>query len=212
MARTPSPDPERRDAGRPERQPERRAEQRPPHRPDRPPETQASHTQPSPTEPASRPDGSADPGPKARPARGKGAVEPALERERQIELDRLGRLARTLDARYRIPLTPFRIGADGLIGLIPGVGDTLAALPSAYMILRGWQLGARRRTVGRMAVNTGIDYVIGTVPIVGDLFDIGFKGNLRNIRLLEREFGREARLPEVDDPGDHPRGHPHGAD
>ena len=114
----------------------------------------------------------------------------ARTQERQRELDRLARLGRTLDARYRIPFTSFRIGADGLIGLIPGVGDTLAALPSAYMIVRGYQLGARRRTVARMAVNTGIDYVLGMVPLVGDIFDIGFKGNLRNIRLLEREFGK----------------------
>jgi hypothetical protein len=114
----------------------------------------------------------------------------AQNRERQRELDRLARLGRTLDARYRIPFTSFRIGADGLIGLIPGIGDTLAALPSAYMIVRGYQLGARRSTVAQMAVNTGIDYVLGMIPLVGDIFDIGFKGNLRNIRLLEREFGR----------------------
>ena len=126
-----------------------------------------------------------------RPAGAGSRARPgARTQERQRELDRLARLGRTLDARYRIPFTSFRIGADGLIGLIPGIGDTLAALPSAYMIVRGYQLGARRRTVARMAVNTGIDYVLGMVPLVGDIFDIGFKGNLRNIRLLEREFGK----------------------
>jgi hypothetical protein len=107
------------------------------------------------------------------------------------ELERLERLGRALDARWRIPGTRFRVGLDGLIGLIPGIGDTLAAIPSAYMILRGWQLGARRRTLARMALNTGVDYVIGTIPLVGDLFDFGFKGNLRNIRLLREDFGRE---------------------
>lgn len=114
----------------------------------------------------------------------------ARDRERQHELARLARLAHTLDARFRIPLTSFRVGIDGLIGLIPVIGDTLAALPSAYMIMRGHQLGARKSTLGRMAVNTGIDYVIGSVPLVGDLFDIGFKGNLRNIDLLRAEFGQ----------------------
>ena len=113
----------------------------------------------------------------------------ALQRERQREMARLARLAGTLDAKFRVPGTRFRVGLDGLIGLIPGIGDTLAALPSAYMIVRGYQLGARRRTVGRMAVNTGIDYVIGSIPVVGDLFDLGFKGNLRNIDLLRAEFG-----------------------
>jgi hypothetical protein len=114
------------------------------------------------------------------------------DRERRRELDRLGRLARTLDARYRIPGIGLRIGLDGLIGLIPGIGDTLAALPSAYMIVRGWQLGARKSTIGRMAVNTGVDYALGAIPLVGDLFDIGFKGNLRNIELLRAEFGEAA--------------------
>jgi hypothetical protein len=110
--------------------------------------------------------------------------------ERAREMERLERLGHALDARWRVPGTGFRVGLDGVIGLIPGIGDTLAAIPSGYMILRGWQLGARRRTLARMAVNTGVDYVIGTIPLVGDLFDFGFKGNLRNIRLLREEFGR----------------------
>jgi len=104
------------------------------------------------------------------------------------EVARLDRLAHTLDARYRIPFTSFRIGVDGLVGLIPGVGDTLAALPSAYLITRGWHLGARKRTLSRMCANTGIDWAIGAVPLVGDLFDIGFKGNLRNVGLLKSDL------------------------
>lgn len=133
----------------------------------------------------------ADTANRTRPATAGPNVARSLDRQR--ELDRLARLARTLDARYRIPFTSFRIGADGLIGLIPGIGDTLAALPSAYMIVRGRQLGARKRVVAQMAVNTGIDYLLGSIPLVGDLFDIGFKSNLRNIRLLEREFGAATR-------------------
>ncbi|RBI86430.1 DUF4112 domain-containing protein [Rhodosalinus halophilus] len=116
--------------------------------------------------------------------------------ERARELERLARLAHTLDARWRIPVVGVRVGLDGLVGLIPGVGDTLAALPSAYVILRGWQLGARRRVLARMVGNTGIDYLIGTVPLVGDLFDIGFKGNLRNIRLLRDELGARAEATD----------------
>ncbi|MFP3385080.1 DUF4112 domain-containing protein [Tritonibacter sp. SIMBA_163] len=104
------------------------------------------------------------------------------------EVARLENLAKTLDARFRIPLTGFRVGLDGLIGLIPGVGDTLAALPSAYLIARGWQLGAKKRTLARMSVNTGLDWMLGSIPIVGDLFDIGFKGNLRNVRLLQSDL------------------------
>ncbi|MFP4303362.1 DUF4112 domain-containing protein [Rhodosalinus sp.] len=115
------------------------------------------------------------------------------KRARAAEMARLDRLGRALDAQWRVPGTGFRVGLDGLIGLIPGVGDTLAALPSAYIILRGWQLGARRRTLARMALNTGVDYVIGTIPLLGDLFDFGFKANLRNLRLLREEFGGDAK-------------------
>ncbi len=116
------------------------------------------------------------------------------------EVARLENLAKTLDARFRIPLTGFRVGLDGLIGLIPGVGDTLAALPSAYLITRGWQLGAKKRTLARMSVNTGLDWMLGTIPIVGDLFDIGFKGNLRNLRLLQSDLlnGQAARAAQSD--------------
>ncbi|SLN76875.1 DUF4112 domain-containing protein [Roseisalinus antarcticus] len=107
------------------------------------------------------------------------------------EIARLERLAHTLDARFRIPFTSFHIGADGLLGLIPGVGDTLAALPSAYMITRGAQLGARKRTLVRMGGNAGIDWIIGAIPLVGDIFDIGFKGNLRNAALLREDLLRQ---------------------
>ena len=110
------------------------------------------------------------------------------------EVDRLDALARKLDARFRIPMTGIRIGLDGLIGLIPGIGDTLAALPSAYLVLRGWQLGARKRVIARMMGNVGIDYAVGLIPLVGDLADIGFKGNLRNIALLKAELSHVAHV------------------
>lgn len=120
------------------------------------------------------------------------APDPSLAAARERELNRLEHLGRTLDARYRVPGTSFRVGLDGLVGLIPGIGDTLVAIPSVYMIARGWRLGARKRTVARMAVNAGVDYTIGLVPILGDLADLGFKGNLRNVALLRREFGGAA--------------------
>ncbi len=104
--------------------------------------------------------------------------------ETDPEIARLDRLAVLLDARYRIPGTRIRFGVDSLIGLIPGIGDTAAALPSAYMIWRGYQRGVPRRVLARMAANTGIDYVVGAIPLVGDLFDVGFKANLRNAALM----------------------------
>ncbi|WP_420408427.1 DUF4112 domain-containing protein [Hoeflea sp.] len=111
---------------------------------------------------------------------------------RRDEIDaaliRLERLANLLDARFRLPGTQFRFGIDGIAGLIPGIGDTLAAAPSAWMIWRGHQLGVRRRKLARMIANSGIDYVIGLIPLVGDIFDVGFKANLRNAAILRDEL------------------------
>lgn len=104
------------------------------------------------------------------------------------ELARIDRLAEALDARFSVPGTPIRFGWDTLIGLVPGIGDTLVAAPSAWMIWRGHKLGVRKRRLAHMALNTGADFVIGSIPVVGDLFDIGFKANLRNARILRREL------------------------
>lgn len=106
------------------------------------------------------------------------------------DLERIDTVARLMDAQFRLPLVGTRIGLDGLIGLIPGIGDVAVMLPSLWMIQRGWQHGARRRTLVRMTVNSGIDLVIGAIPLVGDLFDIGYKANLRNAALLRGDLTR----------------------
>ncbi len=99
-------------------------------------------------------------------------------------------MARLMDAQFRLPVVGVRIGLDGLIGLVPGVGDMVTFAPSVWMIAKGWQHGARKRTIARMVANSGTDLIIGIVPLVGDLFDIGFKANLRNARLLRRDLDR----------------------
>ena len=118
------------------------------------------------------------------PARAQsGALHPAT----QAELDRLDRLADLLDSRFRIPGIGWRFGLDSVIGLIPGVGDVAALGPSAYLIYQGHRLGADKATLGKMAVNSGLDFAVGTIPVLGDLFDVGFKANRRNIDLLKRD-------------------------
>ena len=113
------------------------------------------------------------------------------------ELEQIDRLAGLLDTRLRIPFTPFRVGLDGMLGILPGVGDTLTLLPSAYIIARGWQLGARKRTLVKMMATSATDYLIGLVPLVGDLLDIGYKGNVRNAATLRREMASQGRLSSL---------------
>lgn len=120
------------------------------------------------------------------------AAEPELiviERE----LENLSRMARMLDSRFRLPGTPIRFGLDTIIGLIPGIGDTLVAAPSAWIIWRGHRMGIGKRHIARMGANSAIDYVIGLVPVIGDLFDVGFKANLRNVAILREQLGAKTQ-------------------
>jgi hypothetical protein len=97
---------------------------------------------------------------------------------------RLYRVAWLLDEAFRIPGTRQRFGLDALIGLIPGVGDTLGALLSTYIIVEAARRGASVWTVTRMLGNVAFETLIGAIPIVGDLFDVVFKANMRNLALL----------------------------
>ena len=104
------------------------------------------------------------------------------------EIEKLDKLSTLLDSKYRIPGTPFRFGWDSLLGLIPGVGDVATLGPSAYLIYKGVSLGARKRTIGRMAANTGLDFFVGAIPILGDIFDMVYKANNRNFALLRQDL------------------------
>ncbi len=110
------------------------------------------------------------------------------------ELEALDRLSKSLDAQYRIPFTAFRFGWDSILGLVPGVGDAVALAPSVYLIYRANALGARKRTIGRMALNTGLDFTIGAVPVVGDVFDAVYKSNRRNFALLKNDVAHRTSV------------------
>jgi hypothetical protein len=105
---------------------------------------------------------------------------------------RLRALARLLDTAVRVPGTDVRVGLDPLLGLIPGVGDLASGALSAYVILLAWQAGAPTSVLLRMLGNVGVDAAVGTVPLLGDLFDVGFKANARNVSLLDRWMARPA--------------------
>ena len=108
--------------------------------------------------------------------------------EVRAALRRVEQLAYWLDDRFRVPGTRFRIGLDGLVGLIPGVGDAVTNLLTAYIVYEAWRLGIPTSTLLRMLANLGIDTVVGVVPVLGDLLDIGFKANRRNLKLLHRHL------------------------
>lgn len=109
------------------------------------------------------------------------------------ELARARALARLLDSAVGIPGTRIRVGLDALIGLIPGAGDIAGAVLSGYIVLHAARRGASRAVLWRMIANVAIDAAIGTIPILGDLFDVGYKSNMKNVQLFERY----ASAPEV---------------
>ncbi len=124
-----------------------------------------------------------------------------IERLEQAEIDaallRINSLARLMDSLFVIPGTRVRLGVDALLGLVPVVGDVLAQLVAAYLIWEAKQLGVSKLTLWRMVGNTLIDTAIGAVPIVGDAFDVAFKANMKNLRLLERHLEKQGYRPSA---------------
>ena len=119
----------------------------------------------------------------------------------QIDIDRLERLAQRMDALARIPGTKITFGLDALLGLVPGVGDVLALAPSVYIFRQGSKAGVSSHTKGRMIANIAIDTAIGSIPIVGDIFDIGYKSKIRNVALIREHLERTgSAIPRADDP------------
>ncbi len=116
-----------------------------------------------------------------------------LKKDEQETMARVMRLATLLDAQFGLPGTGVRIGIDGIIGLLPFVGDAASLLLALYVFSEARRAKCRKRTIVRMAINTGIDTAIGAVPVLGDLFDIGFKSNLRNARLILEDIERRHR-------------------
>lgn len=103
-----------------------------------------------------------------------------------IAMVRVRRVARLLDSALRVPGTNIRFGLDAVIGLVPGLGDMAGAALAGYLVLLAGRLGAPPAVVLRMLGNIAVDAVAGAVPVLGDLFDVGWKANTRNVELLDR--------------------------
>jgi hypothetical protein len=108
-----------------------------------------------------------------------------------VEIEKgLNDLAYYLDDLFRIPGTTWRFGLDALVGLIPNFGDTLTSFASFYILIAGVRYGVPKITLFRMALNIGIDYLLGSIPLLGDLFDFFWRANDMNIALIrERATG-----------------------
>ncbi|CAN5698967.1 hypothetical protein BH24ACI5_BH24ACI5_04990 [soil metagenome] len=98
----------------------------------------------------------------------------------------LRKYAVLLDSAFQVPGTRMRFGLDPIVGLLPGAGDLITGFFSVMIVLHSVRLRIPKVVIARMMLNTGVDLLVGAVPLVGDLFDAGFKANLRNMALLER--------------------------
>lgn len=121
-----------------------------------------------------------------------------LDTQQERALTRVRSLVRLLDDAIEIPGTKYRIGLDPLLGLFPAVGDYLGALLSGYVIWQAARAGVPRATLLRMGANVILELVVGAAPILGDIFDVVWKANARNLDLLETHVA----TPAVSQPRD----------
>ena len=112
---------------------------------------------------------------------------------REQRIARLEALANLLDTAILIPGTNVRFGIDALIGLVPGIGDVVTTLMSLYLVKEARALGAPRHLILRMLGNVALDSVVGAVPIAGDLFDVMWRANRRNMALLRTWIEKSER-------------------
>jgi len=108
-----------------------------------------------------------------------------LQTRKQVEVEKsLDQLSFYLDDLFRIPGVGWRFGLDALIGLVPNVGDTLTSFASFYILVAGVRYGVPKITLLRMASNIAVDYLVGSIPFIGDAFDFVWKANKMNMELI----------------------------
>ncbi|MFC7333216.1 DUF4112 domain-containing protein [Rhodocista pekingensis] len=97
-------------------------------------------------------------------------------------------LSHLLDSRWTIPGTGIRFGLDGVASIVPVVGDSLTGVVSAYIVWQARRMGVPTPTIARMLWNVGVDWAVGSIPVVGTVFDVAFKANRKNMALLNRHL------------------------
>ncbi|HZG40949.1 MAG TPA: DUF4112 domain-containing protein [Nodosilinea sp.] len=115
-------------------------------------------------------------------------------------LNRIRRISRLMDTAFKVPVLGLKVGWDPVLGLIPGLGDLIATAISAYVIVLAARFGLPRGILAKMVLNIGLEAVVGSVPLLGDLFDAYYKSNVRNLKLLEAHLqGESTALEDADD-------------
>jgi len=113
-------------------------------------------------------------------------------------------LASLMDSQFKLPGTGIKLGLDTIIGLIPGIGDTVGFGVAGYIVMRGAKMGVPKQKLMEMGFNIGVDWVIGTIPIIGDLFDVGWKANNRNAQIIREHFEDHLRVEIIPPDGKAP--------
>ncbi len=133
----------------------------------------------------------------------RGARAALTKQHERADVERgLDQLSRAMDGLFRIPGTGWRVGLDALVGLVPGVGDFATTAVSFYILAAGVRYRVPKVTLLRMASNVAVDYLLGAVPFVGDLFDVAWKSNQMNVELLKQRASvpaEEARRGRLSD-------------
>ncbi len=119
----------------------------------------------------------------------------ALAGRHSATIRRLDRFAWLLDSAVRLP-GGFRVGLDGIIGLVPGIGDLAGAGLSSYIILEAARMKLPAGVLARMGLNVLLELAVGIIPLFGDLFDFAFKANRRNVRLLNEYLAKKQERSE----------------
>ncbi len=120
-----------------------------------------------------------------------------IQQDIDLELKTLRKIAWRMDALFYIPRTNISIGLDNIFGLVPVIGDILTVGPSVYIIWKARNLGASPGTLAYMIGNTTVDLLIGSIPVIGDIFDVIYNANIRNYRALEKNLNKKAARARV---------------
>ncbi len=126
------------------------------------------------------------PGPRAKRAQ--------ADYSKRAAVERLDMLARLFDTAFLLPGTNIRFGIESIMRLVPGIGDAAASALSCWLLYEAKRLDIPNHVFARMVANVAIEGVVGAVPFIGDMFDVGFRANRRNVNLLREHFEREGWL------------------